>query len=98
MRFLQIVMSAGGATRPPPDPDHAARVRQSIAAEIAAGTLIAIGALTKRATGAARVTSKGGEIAVEDPPSGEGWMSGGGYAVFEAASKDEAIARARAVL
>lgn len=97
MRFLQIVLSSGRPSGPR-DPDHVARVRHAIADEIASGRLIATGALTKRATGAARVTSAGGEISVEDPPTGDGWMAGGGYALFEAASKEEAIARAERTL
>jgi hypothetical protein len=35
---------------------------------------------------------------VEDPPGGDGWMAGGGYALFDVASKEEAIARAKATL
>lgn len=97
MRFLQITMSKG-APSGPPDPDHLALVRQRIAEEIASGKLIAIGALKQRATDAARVVRKGGAVTVEDPPAGDGWMAGGGYVLFEAASKEEAIARAKATL
>lgn len=97
MRFLQITMSK--STRPgPPDPNHAALVRQRIADDIASGKLIAIGALRQRSTDAARVVSHDGEITVEDPPGGDGWMAGGGYVLFDAASKEEAIARAKATL
>lgn len=60
--------------------------------------MLAIGGLTKRELGAARVTSKSGEISVEDPPAGAGWLAGGGFALFEADSKEEAIARAKRVL
>jgi hypothetical protein len=82
----------------PPDPNQLALVRQRVADEIASGKLLAIGALGKRATDAARVVRAGGELTVEDPPAGEGWMTGGGYVLFEAASKEEAIARAKATL
>jgi hypothetical protein len=99
MRFLLLVMNAGAPPAPRPrDPEHAAKVRRSIDDDVAAGKLLATGGLAKRATGAARVTSKGGEIEVEDPPAGDGWMSAGGFALIEAASKDEAIARAKAKL
>ena len=97
MRFLQITISKT-ARSGPPDPNHLALVRQRIADEIASGKLLATGALRKRATDAARVVREGGEVTVEDPPEGDGWMSGGGYALFEAASKEEAIARAKAML
>jgi hypothetical protein len=97
MRFLQIVMSKGGRAAPP-TPEELERVRKVTSDEIASGKLIAKGALRQRATDAARITSHEGEITVEDPPAGEGWMAGGGYALFEAASKDEAIQRAKATL
>ena len=94
MRFLQIVISANTRSGPP-DPQHMAKVSNAIHESIASGSLIATGALGKRATSAARITSKGGEIRIEDPPSGEGWMAGGGYSLIQAASKEEAIAQAK---
>jgi hypothetical protein len=97
MRFLQITMSKGGRSGPP-TPEHLERVRRITLDEIASGKLIAKGALRQRATDAARISSHGGEITVEDPPAGEGWMAGGGYTLFEAESKAEAIARAKATL
>jgi hypothetical protein len=90
MRFLQIVTSAPSATPAPPDPAHRAKVTKAIADAIASGTLIATGGLGKRATAAARITRRNGEVAVEDPPKGDGWMAGGGYSLAEYASKDEA--------
>lgn len=94
MRFLQIVSTAkmSGA----PDPSHLAKVRKSVADAIANGSLLATGALGKRATAAARITQAGGKITVEDPPSGDGWMAAGGYSLVEYASKEEAIAEAKA--
>ena len=97
MRFLQIVTRSGGVSGPP-DPSHLAKVKKAIDDDIASGKLIATGALGKRATAAARVTSEGGEITVEDPPAGEGWMAAGGYSLLEASSKEEAIAKAKAKL
>ncbi len=97
MRFLLIVMSTGERPRPR-DPNHAARVRQVISEDIASGRLVATGGLGQRATAAARVTSKGGDVTVEDPPAGEGWMAAGGYSLIDVASKEEAIARARRTL
>ena len=69
-----------------------AKVRKSIGEAIADGSLIATGPLGKRATSAARVVRKDGTITVEDPPSGDGWMAAGGFALTEYASKEEAIA------
>ncbi len=82
----------------PPDPAHMARVGQAIREKIAAGSLLATGALGKRATAGARVVKKDGAITVEDPPSGDGWMAAGGYSLAEYASKEEAIASAKETL
>jgi uncharacterized glyoxalase superfamily protein PhnB len=97
MRFLQISISA---TKPsgPPDPKHMAQVNKVIAEGITSGAIVAVGGLGKRATSAARVVRKNGEIHVEDPPNGDNWMSGGGYKVFDCASKEEAIAHVQATL
>lgn len=98
MRFLQIVTSSRSGTPRPPTPEHIAQVTQAINEAIASGALLATGALGKRATAAARVTRRDGEVSVEDPPQGDGWMAGGGYSLTEFASKEEAIASARAKL
>lgn len=103
MRFLHIVTStsraeAQAAPAAPPDPAHRARVNGAIQEKIASGSLLATGAIGKRATSAARITRRSGEIAVEDPPAGDGWMAGGGYSLAEFPSKEEAIADAKAVL
>jgi uncharacterized glyoxalase superfamily protein PhnB len=90
-RFLQI-STAGAPRSGPPDPEHMARVRKSIGEAIESGALVATGPIGKRATSAARITNKGGKIIVEDPPTGDGWMAGGGFALTEYASKEEAIA------
>jgi hypothetical protein len=97
MRFLQIVMGAAPRSGPP-DPEHMAKARKAIEEEIASGKLVATGGLGKRATAAARVTSKGGEVTVEDPPTGDGWMAGGGYTLYDVASKEEAVERAKLTL
>ena len=98
MRFLQIITGGTPAANAAPDPEHFAKMRQSIAEEIASGAMLATGGLGKRATSAARVVKKGGKINVEDPPTGEGWMAGGGYALIQSPSKEDAVARAKMVL
>lgn len=95
MRFLQIVTASGSAAS---SPEHRAKASQLIRDAIAAGTVLATGGLGKRSTSAARITRKNGEIAIEDPPSGDGWMSAGGYSLVEFASKEEAIADAETKL
>jgi uncharacterized glyoxalase superfamily protein PhnB len=100
MRFLQIITSVN--TTPiadprsaTPDPKHTTRVGAVIEDAIASGELVATGVLGKRATSAARLTYQAGEISVEDPPRGEGWMTGRGYSLVDVASKEEAIAKAK---
>jgi uncharacterized glyoxalase superfamily protein PhnB len=93
MRFLQLVMSSS-ASSGPRDPKHMAEVNKSIQAQIASGSLLATGGLGKRETVAARVIRKAGEVTVEDPPAGEGWLAAGGYSLAEFASKEQAIAHA----
>lgn len=97
MRFLQLVLSSKPPAGPR-DPSHAAKVSQSIAERIASGALLATGALGKRATAAARVIKENGEITVEDPPTGNGWMAAGGYSITEYPTKEAAIAAARETL
>ncbi|MCY1075707.1 VOC family protein [Archangium lansingense] len=96
MRFLMITISK--VMNLPPDPAHMAKVRAAIQESIANGSLVATGPLGKRATAGARITQEGGKISVEDPPSGGGWMAGGGYSLLDLPSKAEAIAHARSVL
>jgi len=98
MRFLLIVTRGPERPAGPRDPEHVAKMRKAIDEDIAAGRLVATGGLAQRATAAARVTSKEGVVTVEDPPSGDGWMTGGGYSLIDVASKDEAVARARRTL
>ncbi len=97
MRFLQITVAAG-PMKSPPDIEHMARVRAAIAEKIANGTTLATGGLGKRATAAARVIRKDGEFTVEDPPSGDGWMAGGGYSLTSHDSKEAAIEDAKRTL
>jgi uncharacterized glyoxalase superfamily protein PhnB len=94
MRFLQIVSTTNMSG--PADPEHMAKVRESIRAQIERGELLAAGSIGKRATVAARVVQKDGKITVEDPPRGDGWMAAGGYSLNEYASKEDAIAAAKA--
>lgn len=98
MRFLQIT-TAGAPRSGPPDPEHMAKVRKSIGEAIESGALLATGGIGKRATSAARIIRKDGRITVEDPPQdgadGGGWMAGGGFALTEYTSKEEAIVDAK---
>ncbi|MDP3739578.1 MAG: glyoxalase/bleomycin resistance/extradiol dioxygenase family protein [Hyphomonadaceae bacterium] len=98
MRFLQIT-TAGAPVSGPPDPEHMAKVRKAIGEAIESGRMLATGGIGKRATSAARIIRKDGNVTVEDPPKegadSGGWMAGGGYALTEYTSKEEAIADCR---
>jgi hypothetical protein len=37
-------------------------------------------------------------MTLEDPPSGDGWLSAGGFLLIDVASKEEAVARAKLTL
>lgn len=93
MRFLQLATSTNIPSTP--DPVQWAKIRSTIAAGIANGSILATGGLGQRATAAARVVQKDGQVTVEDPPEGADWMAAGGFTLVEFASKDEAIANAR---
>jgi uncharacterized glyoxalase superfamily protein PhnB len=96
MRFLQIVTADARGT---PTPEHMAKVSQAIGELIAAGKLIATGAIGKRATAAARIRQRGVDVTVEEPPAGDDrWMAAGGYSLIEVASKQEAIEDAKRML
>lgn len=94
MRFLQIVTSAGQSQAP----ERRELIGRIIRERIAAGTLLATGGLGKRDTAAARVVRKNGEVTVEDPPGGDGWMAAGGYSLLSFATKAEAIVEAKRTL
>lgn len=97
MRFLQLVI-ARAEHAAPQSPEQRAEAMKAIKQKIDSGKLIATGGLGKRATEAARVSMQNGEVSVEDPPSGDGWMAAGGYSLIEAATKEEAIAEAKSTL
>lgn len=97
MRFLQIT-SGGGPATGTPDVEHMAKARALITEKIEKGVTLATGGLGRRATAAARVVRKDGQITVEDPPSGDGWMAGGGYALTSHESKEAAIEDAKRTL
>jgi hypothetical protein len=89
MRFLNMIKSVEGRSGPPP-----AALMQAIAAlgaEAAqAGVLVDTGGLGPTSAGAL-IRVSGGQIIVADGPFAQGEEVAGGYAIFEAASKEEAV-------
>ena len=93
MRFFNMIKSVEGKSGPPP-----AALMQAIAAlgaEAAqAGVLVDTGGLGLTSAGAL-IRVSGGNITVTDGPFAQGEEVAGGYAIFETASKEEAIKLAR---
>lgn len=93
MRFLNIIKSVEGKSGPPP-----AALMQAIAAlgaEAAqAGLLVDTGGLGPTSAGAL-IRVSGGKMTVADGPFAQGEEVAGGYAIFEAPSKDDAVKLAR---
>jgi PhnB protein len=96
MRFLQLVAASGNAT--PQSPEQRARAFKAIKEAIASGQTLATGGLGNRATAAARIVKKDGEVTVDESPTGAGWMASGGYSLTEFPSKEAAIAYAKLTL
>ena len=91
MRFMFIVTSAHPG---PPTPELLSAVHKMADREIKAGRMIDNGGLMPIATGA-QVRIKNSELSVVDGPFVEAKEVIGGYAIFELANKDEALASAR---
>ena len=91
MRFMMIVKAdpsyeAGG----PPNPALLAAIGKLSAEMTNAGVLLQSGGLLPSSKGA-RVRASGGKLTVTDGPFAETKELVGGFAILEAASKDEAI-------
>jgi hypothetical protein len=91
MRFMMMVKADPGyeAGRPP-DPALLAAVGELSEKMTRAGVLIQSGGLLPSSTGA-RVRVSGGKMTVTDGPFAETKELIGGFAILEAASKEEAI-------
>jgi hypothetical protein len=91
MRFMFIVKSDHQGPPPPALLEEMARMTTR---EIKAGRMIDSGGLMPLSDGA-QVRLAGGEISVVDGPFVEAKEVIGGYAIFELAGKEEALASAR---
>ena len=95
MRYLSIYKTV--ETNVPPTPDHMARMEKLIDDMTKAGKLIATEGCLPSALGA-RVRRSGGKLTVTDGPFVETKELVGGFAILEAASKQEAIELAKTFL
>lgn len=92
MRYMYLVTS-GQDDGPPPQRlmDEMAKLSEK---RLADGSMIDTGGLLPTTMGAARITLKGGKIKVMDGPFAESKEVVGGYAIFEFATREEALASA----
>ncbi len=92
MRFLSIYKTA--ETGVPPTPEHMETMQRLIEEGMKAGWLLATEGCLPTALGA-RVRSSGGNVVVTDGPFAETKEVVAGFALLEAASKEEAIRMTR---
>lgn len=90
MRFMMMVKSDYSGQ---PSPELMAAMAELIAREFASGRLIDTGGLLPPSEGF-QVRLKGGRVKVTDGPFAEAREVVGGYAIFEFADREEALASA----
>jgi hypothetical protein len=95
MRFLSIYKAV--ETNVPPTPEYMARMEKLIEDSMKAGGLVATEGCLPSAFGA-RVRRSSGKLTVTDGPFVETKEVVGGFAILEAASKEEAIELAKTFL
>ena len=95
MRFLSIFKSV--ETNAPPSPELMARMGALIERSMASGELVATEGCFPSALGA-RVRRDGGRVTVVDGPFTESKEIIGGFAILNAASREEAVEIARRFL
>jgi hypothetical protein len=92
MRFMQIVKGPEHASAPPKELFDA--IDKLLAEQVKAGAFVSAGGLKSTAQGA-RVKITKGKVRVTDGPFTEAKEIIGGFAILNAASKDEAIKQAK---
>ena len=95
MRFLSIYKTVERGV--PPTQDEMDRMNQLIAEGMSAGWLISTEGCLPSALGA-RVRRAGGKVTVTDGPFSEAKELVGGFAILQAASKEEAVELTRRFL
>ena len=90
MRYMFLISAAETGLTPPDSLADA--IEQLAAEETAAGRMLARGGLLPTAMGGARFESRRGKLKVIDGPFAESKEVLGGFAIFELASREEALA------
>ncbi len=91
MRY--IFLTSGAETGAPPPPAMIEAIEQLTEQEIAAGRMLARGGLMPTAMGA-RIVSRRGTLKLSDGPFTETKEVLGGFAIFEFATREDALAAA----
>lgn len=89
MKFLMIFHSDPAA--PPPSPETLARLGEYTQRMLASGTVVLTGGVVRPSHGV-QIRSEGGKVTVTDGPFAESKELIDGYAIVNAASREEAIA------
>jgi hypothetical protein len=88
MRFMMMVKADEDSG--PPSPELGAAIGQLTQEMVQAGVLLDLGGLLPSAMGA-KIRVSGGKVSVKDGPFTETKELVGGYAIFQAKTKEEAI-------
>jgi hypothetical protein len=93
MRYMYLVIMEPDAFKPPPQRlmDEMNKLTERRAAD---GSLVSTGGLFPPAMGGARISLRKGKLAVTDGPFAETKEVIGGYAIFDFATREEALASA----
>ena len=93
MRFLSIHIPAQPMSGPPTSEDMA-KMGQLMEESMRSGKLVFTGGLKKRETAGFTLTRTNGAYKIDTAPQ-TAWMRGGGFAILETASREEAIAEVK---
>jgi len=96
MRYMFLTSAAEGGA--PPPQRMIDEIEKLTEREMAAGRMIARGGLLPTAMGGARLESRRGKLKVSDGPFAETKEVLGGFAIFEFATREEALAAAHAFM
>jgi hypothetical protein len=96
MRYMFLISAVETGAQPPASLMEA--IEKLAEEETAAGRMVARGGLMPTAMGGARFDSKRGKLKVTDGPFTESKEVLGGFAIFELATREEALASAQRFL
>lgn len=93
MLYMYLISNAESGAAPPQRMID--EIERMAAEEMAAGRMVARGGLLPTAMGSARIESRRGKLKVVDGPFAETKEVLGGFAIFEFATREEALASAK---